>query len=61
MFFILIKEVKTVRYPTVCTKLAILPRNPLGHSISPPMHHHVFEILGMDYSYMPVEVNENIL
>jgi shikimate dehydrogenase len=50
-----------MRYPTVSTKLVILLGNPLGHSISPPMHNRVFETLGMDYCYMPVEVNENNL
>ena len=50
-----------MNYPTVTTKLVILLGNPLGHSISPPMHNRVFETLGMDYCYMPVEVNENNL
>jgi shikimate dehydrogenase len=50
-----------MNYPTVTTKLVILLGNPLGHSISPPMHNRVFEKLGMDYCYMPVEVNENNL
>lgn len=45
-----------IRYPGVTTKLVILLGNPLGHSISPPMHNRVFEKLGMDYCYMPVEV-----
>ncbi|MGB3211344.1 MAG: shikimate dehydrogenase [Desulforhopalus sp.] len=48
-------------YPTVTTKLVILLGNPLGHSVSPPMHNRVFETLSMDYCYMPVEVNENNL
>jgi len=43
--------------PTVSTKLIILLGNPLGHSVSPPMHNRVFDCLGMDYCYMPVEVN----
>jgi shikimate dehydrogenase len=47
--------------PTVSTKLVILLGNPLGHSISPPMHNRVFETLGMDYCYLPVEVNEDNL
>ena len=45
-----------INYPRVTTKLVILLGNPLGHSISPPMHNRVFEKLGMDYCYMPVEV-----
>lgn len=50
-----------MRAPTVSTKLIILLGNPLGHSISPPMHNRVFEKLGMDYCYLPVEVNEDNL
>ena len=50
-----------MRYPTVNTKLAILLGNPLGHSVSPPMHNCVFEKLGLDWIYMPVEVSpENL-
>lgn len=50
-----------MKYPTVTTKLVILLGNPLGHSISPAMHNRVFEKLGLDYCYMPVEVNpENL-
>ena len=47
--------------PTITTKLVILLGNPLGHSISPAMHNRVFEKLGMDYCYMPVEVKPNDL
>jgi len=47
--------------PTVSTKLVILLGTPLGHSISPPMHNRVFETLGMDYCYLPVEVNADNL
>lgn len=50
-----------IRYPDVATKLVILLGNPLGHSISPPMHNRVFEKLWMDYCYMPVEVDEKNL
>ncbi len=50
-----------IKYPRVTTNLVILLGNPLGHSISPPMHNRVFEKLGMDYCYMPVEVTpENL-
>ena len=49
------------QYPTVATKLVILLGNPLGHSVSPPMHNRVFEQLGLDYCYMPVEVTETNL
>ena len=48
-------------YPTVTTKLVILLGNPLGHSVSPAMHNRVFEQLGLDYCYMPVEVTEQNL
>ncbi len=47
--------------PTVTTKLVVLLGNPLGHSISPAMHNRVFETLGMDYCYIPVEVSEDNL
>jgi shikimate dehydrogenase len=50
-----------IQYPRVTTKLVILLGNPLGHSISPPMHNRVFEKLGMDYCYMPVEVTDENL
>lgn len=50
-----------MNYPTVTTKMVILLGNPLGHSLSPAMHNHVFEKLGMDYCYIPVEVNEENL
>ena len=43
--------------PTVNTKLVILLGQPLGHSVSPAMHNRVFEKLGMDCCYMPVEVS----
>lgn len=50
-----------MRYPTVHTKLAVLLGNPLGHSFSPAMHNAVFEKLGMDCCYFPVEVTaENL-
>lgn len=50
-----------IHHPAVTTKLVILLGNPLGHSISPSMHNRVFEKLGMDYCYMPVEVDEENL
>jgi len=50
-----------VDYPTVTTKLVILLGNPLGHSVSPPMHNRVFQSLGMDYCYLPVEVSDENL
>jgi shikimate dehydrogenase len=57
----LIEQSKMIRYPGVATKLVILLGNPLGHSISPPMHNRVFEKLDINYCYMPVEVSaENL-
>lgn len=50
-----------VHYPGVTTKLVILLGNPLGHSVSPAMHNRVFDKLGMDYCYMPVEVTKKNL
>ena len=50
-----------MHYPTVKTKLVVLLGLPLGHSVSPAMHNRVFEKLGMDYCYIPVEVSpENL-
>lgn len=50
-----------MKYPSVTTKLVILLGNPLGHSISPPMHNRVFEKLGLDYCYLPVQVTPDNL
>ena len=51
----------TMKYPSVTTKFIILLGNPLGHSLSPPMHNRVFEKLGLDYCYLPVQVTpENL-
>lgn len=56
-----LEDLSRMKYPTVTTKLVILLGNPLGHSISPAMHNRVFEKLGLDYCYMPVEVSpENL-
>ncbi len=50
-----------IQAPEVTTKMIILLGNPLGHSLSPAMHNHVFNKLGLDYCYMPVEVtSENL-
>lgn len=50
-----------MNYPTVHTKLIVLLGNPLGHSLSPPMHNRVFAQLGLDYCYLPVQVSpENL-
>ncbi|TKB12394.1 shikimate dehydrogenase [Desulforhopalus sp. IMCC35007] len=42
---------------TTKTKLYVLLGNPLGHTISPPMHNLAFEKLSMDCCYFPVEVS----
>ena len=42
---------------TTKTKLYVLLGNPLGHTISPPMHNLAFEKLSMDGCYFPVEVS----
>ncbi len=42
--------------PTVKTELVVLLGMPLTHSVSPHMHNRVFDALGMDYYYLPVEV-----
>jgi len=50
-----------MKYPSINTKFIILLGNPLGHSISPPMHNRVFEKLDLDYCYLPVQVTpENL-
>lgn len=46
---------------TTKTKLFILLGNPLGHTVSPPMHNLAFEKLSMDCCYFPVEVSSNDL
>jgi shikimate dehydrogenase len=56
-----LEDLSPMKYPTVTTKLVILLGNPLGHSISPAMHNRVFEKLGLDYCYMPVEVGPDNL
>jgi len=46
-----------MRIPSARTKLVVLLGNPLGHSRSPAMHNSVFDKLGLDYLYLPVEVD----
>ncbi len=41
---------------SVNTKLVCLLGTPLGQSLSPKMHNGVYETLGLDYYYFPVEV-----
>jgi shikimate dehydrogenase len=42
---------------SIHTKLVVLFGNPLGHTLSPAMHNRLFERLGLDYLYLPVEVS----
>lgn len=50
-----------MRCPSPATKLVVLLGNPLGHSLSPIIHNALFEHLGLDYCYLPVEVTpENL-
>lgn len=46
---------------TTKTKLYVLLGNPLGHTVSPPMHNLAFEKLSMDSCYFPVEVSTDDL
>ncbi|WP_330362048.1 shikimate dehydrogenase [Pseudobutyrivibrio ruminis] len=47
--------------PTGSTNLICLLGSPVSHSISPAMHNTAFDALGLDYSYMAFDVNENNL
>ncbi|MDK9705935.1 MAG: shikimate dehydrogenase [Desulforhopalus sp.] len=50
-----------MKHPSITTKLVVLLGDPLGHSVSPAMHNRLFEKLGLDYCYMPVQVTpENL-
>jgi shikimate dehydrogenase len=43
------------------TAIVGLIGNPVGHSLSPPMHNAAFEFLGLDYVYVPFQVeNDNL-
>jgi len=46
---------------TTKTKLYVLLGNPLGHTVSPPMHNLAFEKLSLDCCYFPVEVSSENL
>jgi shikimate dehydrogenase len=50
-----------MRNYTVHTKLVVLLGSPLGHTLSPAMHNRLFEKLGLDYLYLPVEVSADFL
>lgn len=49
------------RYPSTTTKLVVLLGHPLGHSLSPLIHNTMFDHLGLDYCYLPVEVTRENL
>lgn len=42
------------------TRLAGVVGNPLAHSLSPAMHNAVYEHLGLDWVYIPLEVSDEI-
>ncbi|MEN6316164.1 MAG: shikimate dehydrogenase [Clostridiaceae bacterium] len=46
---------------TVDTRLIGLLGTPIGHSISSRMHNDTFNVLGLDYCYLPVEVGSEHL
>jgi shikimate dehydrogenase len=50
-----------MRYPSTTTKLVVLLGHPLGHSLSPLIHNAMFDHLGLDYCYLPVEVTRENL
>jgi shikimate dehydrogenase len=43
------------------TKLVGLLGLPLGHSLSPAMHNRAFQTLGLNYTYLPIEVSDRDL
>ncbi|SFH58731.1 shikimate dehydrogenase [Pseudobutyrivibrio sp. OR37] len=47
--------------PSGSTQLICLLGSPVSHSISPAMHNTAFEALGLDYSYMAFDVNQENL
>jgi len=42
------------------TQLAGVIGNPLGHSLSPVMHNAAYERLGLDWVYVPLQVNDEL-
>ncbi|MFZ7127916.1 MAG: shikimate dehydrogenase [Desulfobacterales bacterium] len=50
-----------MRSPSAHTKLVFLLGSPLGHTLSPVMHNRLFEKIGLDYLYLPVEVSDEDL
>ncbi len=47
--------------PTGSTNLICLLGSPVSHSISPAMHNTAFDALGLDYSYMAFDVDQDNL
>jgi shikimate dehydrogenase len=46
---------------TGSTKLTGIIGNPLEHSVSPQMHNAVYEKMGLDYCYVPIQVKPDSL
>ena len=44
--------------PSGSTELICLLGSPVEHSISPKMHNTAFDALGLDFSYMAFDVDE---
>ena len=43
------------------TNIVGLIGDPVEHSMSPPMHNAAFEYLGLDFAYVPFNVEKNAL
>lgn len=43
------------------TKIVGLIGDPVEHSMSPPMHNAAFDYLGLDFAYVPFNVEKNVL
>jgi shikimate dehydrogenase len=43
------------------TNIVGLIGNPVEHSMSPPMHNAAFDYLGLDFTYVPFNVEKNVL
>ncbi len=49
------------RYPTAATCITALLGSPLSHSLSSPLHNAVYKKKGLDYLYLPLEVEKEQL
>ena len=43
------------------TNIVGLIGDPVEHSMSPPMHNAAFDYLGLDFVYVPFNVEKNVL